>query len=152
MTITTWSGRGTSLEDAILEVEPRQRGETATVQPQTKGRMRRCIARLYREFAPAARSAAELRTDPLLLPARFHYARGMPIDTQPSGARGLASRVVFCGAVLWLLAGGALVAHHRLFATFRPWDDEGYLLMIAREYARHGGLYDRIETPYAPLF
>ena len=55
-------------------------------------------------------------------------------------------------AALAVVAASAFVARRLLFSTFRPWDDEGYMLLIVREYARHGGLYDRIQTPYAPLF
>ncbi len=55
-------------------------------------------------------------------------------------------------AALAVVAASAFVARRLLFATFRPWDDEGYMLLIVREFARNGGLYDRIQTPYAPLF
>lgn len=66
--------------------------------------------------------------------------------------RGIARPAMLSVAAIAVIAASAFVAWHFLFATFRPWDDEGYMLLVVREFARHGGLYDRIQTPYAPLF
>ena len=64
----------------------------------------------------------------------------------------LRGRAAWIAIFLALVGASAWAAHHIVFSTFAPWDDEGYFLLILREYARHGGLYSRIEIPYAPLF
>src|SRR6185436_16267182 len=66
--------------------------------------------------------------------------------------RAIARSALVSLAAISVVAASAFVGRRLLFATFRPWDDEGYMLLVAREFARHGGLYDRIQTPYAPLF
>jgi hypothetical protein len=39
-----------------------------------------------------------------------------------------------------------------LFSNFALWDDEGYILMAAREYHAHGRLYDFVYSQYGPAF
>lgn len=65
--------------------------------------------------------------------------------------RGPVRLLAFLAATIALVAASIPVAKLVLFATFRPWDDEGYMLLAVRQYARGFPLYDRIETPYGPL-
>ena len=44
----------------------------------------------------------------------------------------------------------ACTAFWMLFSRFPGYDDEGYILLTAREYFRHGHLYDRIYSQYGP--
>ena len=67
-------------------------------------------------------------------------------------SRGAVRTAAFLAATIALVAASVWVARLVLFATFRAWDDEGYLILLARTYAEGGGLYDRIETPYGPLW
>lgn len=59
----------------------------------------------------------------------------------------LGSVCLVCSALL-LLSGGWMLT----FGIFRFYDDEGTLLMIFRDLARLGHLYDQVPTPYGPLY
>lgn len=49
------------------------------------------------------------------------------------------------------LALGA-IGYWMLFSNFAIYDDEGYILMSAREYFAHGRLYDLVYSQYGPAF
>ena len=54
-----------------------------------------------------------------------------------------------------LVAGGLILAipcYFAMFSGFANWDDEGYVLMTLREYARGGALYDQVYSEYGPAF
>ena len=38
------------------------------------------------------------------------------------------------------------------FNGFQPYDDEGYILLSLREYARGGVLYDEVYSQYGPAY
>jgi hypothetical protein len=54
------------------------------------------------------------------------------------------------------IVGGALlcvpVAFFALFSSFAPYDDEGYLLILLRQYAQGGVLYDQLFGHYGPAY
>lgn len=50
-----------------------------------------------------------------------------------------------------LVATAALAGYWLLFTTFMAYDDEGYVLLSLRNFALHGGLYDRVYTQYGPF-
>src|SRR3712207_9289740 len=43
------------------------------------------------------------------------------------------------------------IAWVRMFTAFRPYDDEGTLLIQLREFVRHGGLYEDTISEYGPF-
>ena len=45
-----------------------------------------------------------------------------------------------------------LAGYWLLFTVFMGYDDEGYVLISLRNYAAHGGLYDRVFSQYGPFF
>ncbi len=45
-----------------------------------------------------------------------------------------------------------LTGYWMLFTSFAPYDDEGYVLITARNHFAQGGLYDTIYTQYGPAF
>jgi hypothetical protein len=47
---------------------------------------------------------------------------------------------------------GVLYAKHMLAATFRPHDDEGYMLLSLQRYLRLGGLYKDTFSEYGPFY
>ena len=49
-----------------------------------------------------------------------------------------------------LLAGP--LAFYAFFTGFQEYDDEGYLLISLREYARGGALYDEVYSQYGPAY
>ena len=49
-----------------------------------------------------------------------------------------------------LLAGP--LAFYAFFTGFQEYDDEGYLLISLREYARGGVLYDEVYSQYGPAY
>ncbi|MBF8306127.1 MAG: hypothetical protein HW398_1315 [Acidobacteria bacterium] len=51
-----------------------------------------------------------------------------------------------------LSAGLAAIGYWMLFSNLALYDDEGYLLLSAREYFAHGGLYDSVYSGYGPAF
>src|SRR5262249_44456587 len=55
-----------------------------------------------------------------------------------------------------LVVGGAAaclpMAFHGMFSGFQDYDDEGYLLISLRNYARGGVLYDQVYTQYGPAY
>jgi hypothetical protein len=55
------------------------------------------------------------------------------------------------GLVLVALAS-APTAFHAMFSGFEEYDDEGYLLIVLREYARGGRLYDEVYSQYGPAY
>jgi hypothetical protein len=71
---------------------------------------------------------------------------------EPGPAR-LFSRAlaVLAGVVLVALLAGPL-AYHAFFTGLEDYDDEGYLLISLREYARGGILYDEVYSQYGPAY
>ena len=55
---------------------------------------------------------------------------------------------------VWLLPLPLLlwIGHGLLFTSFMLYDDEGYILISLRNFARHGALYDRVYSQYGPFF
>lgn len=53
--------------------------------------------------------------------------------------------------VLTFLGLGA-VGYWMLFSYFPGYDDEGYILLSARNYSSHGALYDSVYSQYGPAF
>ncbi len=51
-----------------------------------------------------------------------------------------------------VLAGLAAFGWWLLFSNLALYDDEGYILLTAREYLAHGRLYDVVYTQYGPAF
>jgi hypothetical protein len=52
-----------------------------------------------------------------------------------------------CGTALTLYAG-----YFRMFSSFAPWDDEGYMLVALRAFRAGGTLYDEVYSQYGPLY
>jgi hypothetical protein len=44
------------------------------------------------------------------------------------------------------------LGYHAFFAAFQEYDDEGYLLISLRDYARGGPLYDEVYSQYGPAY
>ena len=61
-------------------------------------------------------------------------------------------------ALLLPLGIGALallaapLVFHAFYTTFQEYDDEGYLLISLRDYARGGILYDEVYSQYGPAY
>lgn len=55
-------------------------------------------------------------------------------------------------AALLLLATLAAIGYGMLFSHFAGYDDEGYILLSARDYFLHGGLYERVYSQYGPAY
>jgi hypothetical protein len=55
------------------------------------------------------------------------------------------------GIVALALATGPAV-RRAMFSGFQDYDDEGYLLIVLREYARGGRLYDEVYSQYGPAY
>jgi len=56
-------------------------------------------------------------------------------------------------ALILVVAAGCLpAAYYGMFSGFRDYDDEGYLLISLRDYARGGVLYDQVYTQYGPAY
>ncbi len=55
-----------------------------------------------------------------------------------------------CFGLLLLLLGA--IGYWMLFSNLAVYDDEGYVLLSAREYFAHGGLYETVYTQYGPAF
>ncbi len=51
-----------------------------------------------------------------------------------------------------VLAGLGALGYWLLFSHFATYDDEGYILLSAREYLAHGRLYDGVYSQYGPAF
>ncbi|HEY7139172.1 MAG TPA: hypothetical protein VIE44_03665 [Methylomirabilota bacterium] len=78
----------------------------------------------------------------------------MTVEGRASLARGAR-----LGSTLRLSLGVGLVALlavplgcYAFFATFQEYDDEGYLLISLRDYARGGLLYDEVYSQYGPAY
>jgi hypothetical protein len=69
-----------------------------------------------------------------------------------TGGRARLRRPLVLG-VIGLTAVACLpLAFHGMFGGFRDYDDEGYLLISLREYARGGALYDVVYSQYGPAY
>src|SRR4051812_7693943 len=55
-------------------------------------------------------------------------------------------------AFLIVTAGLGALGFWLLFSNFATYDDEGYILLSAREYLAHGRLYDGVYSQYGPAF
>lgn len=55
-----------------------------------------------------------------------------------------------CFGLLVVLLGA--IGYWMLFSNFAVYDDEGYVLLSAREYLAHGRLYESVYTQYGPAF
>ncbi len=55
-------------------------------------------------------------------------------------------------ATVLLVAALAATGYWMLFSSFAVYDDEGYILLSAREYLVHGALYEKVYTQYGPAF
>ncbi len=60
-------------------------------------------------------------------------------------------RAWWLGALLLALALG-ITGYWMLFSNFALYDDEGYILLSAREYIRVGHLYETVYSQYGPAF
>jgi hypothetical protein len=58
----------------------------------------------------------------------------------------------FVLAAASLLVGLAAIGYWMLFSNLALYDDEGYILISAREYFAHGGLYEFVYSQYGPAF
>lgn len=58
----------------------------------------------------------------------------------------------FVLAAACLVAGLAAIGYWMLFSNLALYDDEGYILISAREYFAHGGLYEFVYSQYGPAF
>jgi hypothetical protein len=56
-------------------------------------------------------------------------------------------RSAFLALLMTLAAGGFWL----LFSMFKEYDDEGYVLLSLKNFAEHGGLYDRVYSQYGPV-
>lgn len=70
---------------------------------------------------------------------------GPPAVPRPGGAVALASMAA-------LAALAAPLGYYAFFTGFQEYDDEGYLLISLREYARGGVLYDEVYSQYGPAY
>jgi hypothetical protein len=50
---------------------------------------------------------------------------------------------VFALSALIVATTLGAIGYWMLFSSFAPWDDEGYILLSAREHFARGALYDR---------
>lgn len=53
---------------------------------------------------------------------------------------------------LWVAPLLAWIGRDLLFTSFMLYDDEGYILLSLRNFAEHGGLYDKVYSQYGPFF
>lgn len=58
----------------------------------------------------------------------------------------------FALAAASVLLSLAAIGYGMLFSNLALYDDEGYVLITAREYFRHGGLYQLVYSQYGPAF
>src|SRR5262245_64052464 len=69
--------------------------------------------------------------------------------TRPAADR----RRLLVPALILVVAAGCLpAAYYGMFSGFQDYDDEGYLLISLRDYARGGVLYDQVYTQYGPAY
>lgn len=69
------------------------------------------------------------------------------VDTDgPAGTIGWRSILALVATAIITLP----IAWATMFSYYAYWDDEGALLVLLREWARHGGLYTRVFTRYGP--
>lgn len=59
---------------------------------------------------------------------------------------------VFALSALIVATTLGAIGYWMLFSSFAPWDDEGYILLSAREHFARGALYDRTYSQYGPAF
>jgi hypothetical protein len=69
-----------------------------------------------------------------------------------SATRAQRKRIGPIVALAVLTAALAAIGYWMLFSHFAGYDDEGYILMSAREYFAHGRLYDEVYSQYGPAF
>ena len=62
------------------------------------------------------------------------------------------TRFLRCLIAVALLTGAALFAFFRLYSSFAPYDDEGYVQLSLQTYRSGEPLYDRVGTQYGPAF
>ncbi len=63
-----------------------------------------------------------------------------------------ARRLAAVGAIGVTAAAGLPLAYYAMFSGFREYDDEGYLLLSLRDYARGAALYDAVYSQYGPAY
>lgn len=61
------------------------------------------------------------------------------------------SRALAWSVLLALGAALAIVGGWLLLTTFKPYDDEGYVLLSLRHFSQHGALYDLVYSQYGPF-
>ena len=75
---------------------------------------------------------------------------GARVPFSPASRLGSALALPLGIGLVALLAGP--LAFYAFFASFQDYDDEGYLLISLREYARGGVLYDEVYSQYGPAY
>jgi len=75
----------------------------------------------------------------------------------PAGLVAFTHRLVaapwaFGVAALGVTGASVFASYYVVFTGFRPYDDEGYILVMLREYARGGVLYDDVYSQYGPSY
>jgi hypothetical protein len=69
------------------------------------------------------------------------------IERNPSRQFGQGHAIVFGLCTAAFLVAAVFL----MFSTFMVYDDEGYVLLSLRNYAKHGGLYRDVYTQYGPF-
>jgi hypothetical protein len=64
----------------------------------------------------------------------------------------LAAPWAFSVAALGVTSASVFASYFAVFTGFRPYDDEGYILIMLRGYARGGVLYDDVYSQYGPSY
>lgn len=61
-------------------------------------------------------------------------------------------RLLRVAAAVVLIAAAGLFVYFRLYSSFAPYDDEGYIQLSLQTYRAGGVLYDNVGTQYGPAF
>ncbi len=61
-------------------------------------------------------------------------------------------RIAFILSIAGVVVALASIGYGMLFSNFATYDDEGYILISARQYFAHGKLYEGVYSQYGPAF
>src|SRR5688572_14814465 len=96
-------------------------------------------------FSPGPPRNARIRPT---APSRPHRP---PMHAEPAPSRQTRATGGTLAFVLLLAALGT-IGYWMLFSHFAGYDDEGYILISAREYFARGQLYEQVYSQYGPAY
>ncbi len=71
---------------------------------------------------------------------------------RPAALRAIILWISGIAIATFLVALAAFFAYFALFSTFRPYDDEGYMMMNVKHFLDGSKLYDEVPTLYGPFY